>query len=151
MKKIKCCEYGPRINCKYVSMKIPVSYERSSLFQSVRRWRKSVDIDKQGEIITELLPIIKRESPKTPPTPENVMQFFIDRVKNNLHVILCFSPVGEKFRNRSLRFPGLISGCTIDWFQVKTLSIFAGNTIKWESTLPVSVCFCMSVSVCLSV
>jgi dynein heavy chain len=64
------------------------------------------------------LPIIKREAPKTPPTPENVMQFFIDRVKNNLHVILCFSPVGEKFRNRSLRFPGLISGCTIDWFQV---------------------------------
>jgi dynein heavy chain len=60
---------------------------------------------------------MKRENPKTPPTPENVMQFFIDRVKNNLHVILCFSPVGEKFRNRALKFPGLISGCTIDWYQ----------------------------------
>ncbi|ROT80144.1 hypothetical protein C7M84_001143 [Penaeus vannamei] len=73
--------------------------------------------DEQDEIVSELIPVMKREHPRRPPTPENVMDFFITRTRQNLHVVLCFSPVGEKFRTRALKFPGLISGCTIDWFQ----------------------------------
>ncbi|XP_068204591.1 dynein axonemal heavy chain 5-like [Palaemon carinicauda] len=73
--------------------------------------------DEQGEIVGELIPIMKREHPRRPPTPENVMDFFLTRTRQNLHVVLCFSPIGEKFRNRAMKFPGLISGCTIDWFQ----------------------------------
>ncbi|KAG7159116.1 Dynein heavy chain 5, axonemal-like 2, partial [Homarus americanus] len=73
--------------------------------------------DEQGEIVSELIPIMKREHPRRPPTPENVMDFFLARTRQNLHVVLCFSPVGEKFRSRAMKFPGLISGCTIDWFQ----------------------------------
>ncbi|CAL4075211.1 unnamed protein product, partial [Meganyctiphanes norvegica] len=73
--------------------------------------------DEQSEIVTELIPIMKREYPRRPPTPENVMDYFMQRTRQNLHVVLCFSPVGEKFRTRALKFPGLISGCTVDWFQ----------------------------------
>ncbi|XP_071945990.1 dynein axonemal heavy chain 8-like [Antedon mediterranea] len=68
------------------------------------------------EITQELIPVMKKEFPRHPPTQDNLYDYFISRARNNLHVVLCFSPVGEKFRNRSLKFPGLISGCTMDWF-----------------------------------
>lgn len=44
------------------------------------------------------------------------MNFFIDKIRRNLHLILCFSPVGEAFRVRARMFPGIINGTTIDWF-----------------------------------
>lgn len=45
--------------------------------------------------------------------------FFIERVKENLHVVLAMSPIGDAFRNRLRMFPSLINCCTIDWFQVR--------------------------------
>ncbi|XP_068050765.1 dynein axonemal heavy chain 5-like isoform X2 [Anomalospiza imberbis] len=73
--------------------------------------------DEIGEITQDLIPAMKKEYPRLSPTGENLYNFFLARVRNNLHVVLCFSPIGEKFRTRALKFPGLISGCTIDWFQ----------------------------------
>jgi dynein heavy chain len=49
-------------------------------------------------------------------TPDNLVKFFIDRVRKNLHVVLCMSPVSAKFPERARRFPGVITGCTVDWF-----------------------------------
>eukprot|EP00117_Sycon_ciliatum_P004310 scpid857/ scgid8744/ Dynein heavy chain 5, axonemal; Axonemal beta dynein heavy chain 5; Ciliary dynein heavy chain 5 len=72
--------------------------------------------DEQDEILNELIPIMKKEFPRRPPTLENLYDYFLYRCRQNLHVVLCFSPVGEKFRNRALKFPALISGCTMDWF-----------------------------------
>ncbi|XP_052892579.1 dynein axonemal heavy chain 8 [Anopheles moucheti] len=73
--------------------------------------------DEIDQITNELIPVMKKVDPKRIPTQDNLYDFFISRARANLHIVLCFSPVGEKFRNRSLKFPGLISGCTIDWFQ----------------------------------
>ncbi|XP_070190341.1 dynein axonemal heavy chain 5-like isoform X2 [Littorina saxatilis] len=73
--------------------------------------------DEMDEILQELIAAMKKEFPRRPPSNENLQEYYMSRVRQNLHVVLCFSPVGEKFRNRSLKFPGLISGCTMDWFQ----------------------------------
>jgi dynein heavy chain len=51
-----------------------------------------------------------------PDTADALYAFFLGRVRDRLHVVLCFSPVGAKFGRRAQQFPGLISGCTIDWF-----------------------------------
>uniref|UniRef100_A0A8C5KN64 Dynein, axonemal, heavy chain 8 n=1 Tax=Jaculus jaculus TaxID=51337 RepID=A0A8C5KN64_JACJA len=72
--------------------------------------------DEMDEITQGLISVMKKELPRHPPTFDNLYEYFISRSRRNLHVVLCFSPVGEKFRARSLKFPGLISGCTMDWF-----------------------------------
>uniref|UniRef100_A0A8D0U4X3 AAA+ ATPase domain-containing protein n=1 Tax=Sus scrofa TaxID=9823 RepID=A0A8D0U4X3_PIG len=72
--------------------------------------------DEIDEINSDLTSVMKKEHPRRPPTSENLYDYFASRVRQNLHIVLCFSPVGEKFRNRALKFPALISGCTIDWF-----------------------------------
>ncbi|XP_011505656.1 PREDICTED: dynein heavy chain 7, axonemal-like [Ceratosolen solmsi marchali] len=35
-----------------------------------------------------------------------------------LHMMLCFSPIGESFRTRLRMYPSLVNCCTIDWFEV---------------------------------
>ncbi|XP_053575482.1 dynein axonemal heavy chain 2 [Bombina bombina] len=51
-----------------------------------------------------------------PDTQESLFNFLIERVRNNLHIILCMSPVGEPFRNRIRQYPALVNCTTIDWF-----------------------------------
>ena len=52
-----------------------------------------------------------------PDNRDSMMTYFINRVRANLHVILCFSPVGDAFRQRARRFPGIINCTAIDWFR----------------------------------
>jgi len=36
--------------------------------------------------------------------------------RNNLHIVLCMSPVGNSLRSRCRMFPSLVNCCSIDWF-----------------------------------
>lgn len=47
---------------------------------------------------------------------ENCWKFFIDRVRRQLKVVLCFSPVGNTLRIRSRKFPAITNCTAIDWF-----------------------------------
>jgi dynein heavy chain len=49
-------------------------------------------------------------------TREGVLAHYNTLVRNNLHVVLAFSPIGAGFRNRCRMFPSLVNCCTIDWF-----------------------------------
>ncbi len=42
--------------------------------------------------------------------------YFVQKCKENLHLILCMSPVGGYFRRTIRVFPGVINCTTIDWF-----------------------------------
>ena len=72
--------------------------------------------DELDMIVNDMRAVAKRECPEMPDTWENLYQLFLGRVRDNLHTCLCFSPVGDKFATRARNFPGLINGCTIDWF-----------------------------------
>ncbi|OQR86425.1 dynein heavy chain [Achlya hypogyna] len=49
-------------------------------------------------------------------TREDIVAHYIMLVRENLHMVLAFSPIGGGFRNRCRMFPSLVNCCTIDWF-----------------------------------
>jgi len=51
----------------------------------------------------------------TEDTPAALFGFFLDKCRRNLHLDLCFSPVGDAFRIRARMFPGIINSTTMDY------------------------------------
>jgi len=72
--------------------------------------------DEMMAMTSDLRQDFLRERPGEEETPDNMKQFFTDCVRDNLHIILCMSPMNPKFPVRARKFPGLVSSPTIDWF-----------------------------------
>ncbi|XP_070335212.1 dynein axonemal heavy chain 9 isoform X1 [Odocoileus virginianus] len=77
---------------------------------------------------------------------ENCWKFFIERVRRQLKVTLCFSPVGTKLRVRSRKFPAIVNCTAIDWFHewpkqaLESVSLrFLQNTEGIETTVKPSI------------
>uniref|UniRef100_A0A5F9D024 Dynein axonemal heavy chain 3 n=1 Tax=Oryctolagus cuniculus TaxID=9986 RepID=A0A5F9D024_RABIT len=73
--------------------------------------------DEKADIVEKMQTTARTEGEKMEITPLSMYNFFIEKVKKNLHIVLAMSPIGDAFRNRLRMFPSLINCCTIDWFQ----------------------------------
>ncbi len=70
--------------------------------------------DEVSKIIEDVRPFALQAG--VPDTKDNVWRLFVQRVRDNLHIVLAMSPVGASLRVRCRQFPSLINCCTIDWF-----------------------------------
>ncbi|XP_055503511.1 dynein axonemal heavy chain 12 [Leucoraja erinacea] len=73
--------------------------------------------DEKGEIMEGVRPAAQAGNKHAEFSPLALFAFFVSRCRENLHVVVAFSPIGDAFRNRLRQFPSLINCCTIDWFQ----------------------------------
>uniref|UniRef100_A0A670KHQ4 Dynein axonemal heavy chain 3 n=1 Tax=Podarcis muralis TaxID=64176 RepID=A0A670KHQ4_PODMU len=73
--------------------------------------------DEKADIVEKMQGAARTEGKRIEATPLAMYNFFTERLKKNLHIVLAMSPIGDAFRNRLRMFPSLINCCTIDWFQ----------------------------------
>ncbi|EDW55574.1 GM17246 [Drosophila sechellia] len=67
---------------------------------------KMAQIDKQRD-----------KAVQTDGSPVALFNFFVTTCKDQLHIVLAMSPIGDALRNRIRKFPSIVNCCTIDWFQ----------------------------------
>ena len=70
--------------------------------------------DEKDLILNDTRPICAQL--KRPEDNESVYKTFVERVRNNLHIILCMSPIGDSLRINCRKFPSLVDCCSLDWF-----------------------------------
>lgn len=77
---------------------VPAIFEKSDKDAIIEKWK--------SEASKNMLP----------ETKDVAYSLYVNKIKQNLHMIIAMSPSGDKLRNRCRNFPGLISNTTIDWF-----------------------------------
>jgi dynein heavy chain len=70
--------------------------------------------DETDKIVADMIPVCRAAN--IPETRDNCLQYFVSRVRDKLHIVLCMSPVGDALRIRCRQFPSLINCTTIDWY-----------------------------------
>ncbi|XP_039627270.1 dynein heavy chain 12, axonemal [Polypterus senegalus] len=92
-------------------------------------------VDEKQEIMEAVRPVAQAGNKNAEFSPLALFAFFVNRCKENLHVVVAFSPIGDAFRNRLRQFPSLINCCTIDWFQPWPEDALERVAIKFLETI----------------
>lgn len=69
----------------------------------------------------ELTPILEElradaKAAERPTSQDALYAYLIERVRDNLHVVLAISPVGKSFRDRVRMYPAFVNCMTLDWY-----------------------------------
>lgn len=97
-------------NKSWYSNKMALQSVSLSTYSTQVRWRGFLLADGDHDFSQQV------KGAGLPDTREICWKFFIDRVRKQLKVVLCFSPVGSTLRVRSRKFPALINCTSINWF-----------------------------------
>ncbi|XP_023289368.1 dynein heavy chain 7, axonemal-like, partial [Orussus abietinus] len=75
--------------------------------------------DEKAEICERMRQIDRQRDKnlQTDGSPVALFNFFVQVVRNQLHIVVSMSPIGDGFRTRIRKFPALVNCCTIDWLQ----------------------------------
>jgi len=59
---------------------------------------------------------IVREQANSENYTGDIWTFFINKIRENLHLAMAMNPIGEEFRTRVRNFPSIVNCSAIDWF-----------------------------------
>ena len=74
------------------------------------------NMDDFNNVIDNMKEAVKGELKYKDLSDPELFELFKDRCRNNIHVMLAFSPIGEDFKRRLRMFPSVVNCTTIDWF-----------------------------------
>ena len=57
---------------------------------------------------------------------DEILRYYRQRVRNNLHIVMTFSPIGGVFRKRMMQFPSFSNCCVVDWYVCFLLNFCVG-------------------------
>jgi dynein heavy chain len=71
--------------------------------------------DERSGLINSVAKEVKEKG--LPDSKDAMWSYFVEQSRNNLHIVLAMSPVGDDLRRRCRNFPGMVNSTVIDWFQ----------------------------------
>uniref|UniRef100_A0A1A9UMG0 Dynein axonemal heavy chain 7 n=1 Tax=Glossina austeni TaxID=7395 RepID=A0A1A9UMG0_GLOAU len=74
--------------------------------------------EEKMEVVEKMAQIDKQrdKAVQTDGSPVALFNFFVTTCKDQLHIVLAMSPIGDSLRMRIRKFPSIVNCCTIDWF-----------------------------------